>query len=37
MEEVFIHLEQIDEADEVYDYQTATTNYVQALQDFDTF
>jgi photosystem II protein PsbQ len=35
--EVFIHLEQIDAADEVYDYQAAETNYLQALQDFDAF
>jgi hypothetical protein len=35
--EVFIHLERIDEADEVYDYQSAETNYLQALQDFDAF
>lgn len=35
--EVFIHLERIDEADEVYDYQAAETNYRQALQDFDAF
>lgn len=35
--EVFIHLERIDEADEVYDYQAAETNYLQALQDFDAF
>lgn len=35
--EVFIHLERIDEADEVYDYQSAEANYLQALQDFDSF
>ncbi|MEM6835517.1 MAG: hypothetical protein AAF609_01560 [Cyanobacteria bacterium P01_C01_bin.120] len=35
--EVFIHLERIDEADEVYDYQAAETNYRQALQDFNAF
>lgn len=35
--EVFIHLEKIDEADEIYDYQAAETNYLQALQDFDAF
>ena len=35
--EVFIHLERIDEADEVYDYQEAEVNYLQALQDFDAF
>lgn len=35
--EVFIHLERIDEADEVYDYQAAETNYFQALQDFNEF
>ncbi len=35
--EVFIHLEKIDEADEVYDYQAAETNYLQAVQDFDAF
>ncbi|NJL40628.1 MAG: hypothetical protein HC899_30705 [Leptolyngbyaceae cyanobacterium SM1_4_3] len=35
--EVFIHLERIDEADEVYDYQAAETNYLQAVQDFDAF
>lgn len=35
--EVFIHLERIDEADEVYDYQSAEINYLQALQDFDAF
>jgi photosystem II protein PsbQ len=35
--EVFIHLERIDEADEVNDYQAAETNYLQALQDFDLF
>jgi photosystem II protein PsbQ len=35
--EVFIHLERIDEADEIYDYQAAETNYLQALQDFDAF
>ena len=28
--EVFIRLERIDEADEVYDYQAAETNYQQA-------
>ncbi len=35
--EVFIHLERINEADEVYDEQAAETNYLQALQDFDAF
>jgi hypothetical protein len=34
---VSIHLERIDEADEVDDYQAAKTNYQQALQDFDAF
>ena len=27
----------MDEADEVYDYQAAETDYLQALQDFDAF
>ncbi|MDF5731742.1 MAG: hypothetical protein PUP92_27985 [Rhizonema sp. PD38] len=35
--EVFIHLERIDEVDEVYDYQAAEINYLQTLQDFDAF
>lgn len=35
--EVFIHLGCINEADEVYNYQAAETNYRQALQDCDAF
>lgn len=27
----------LGEADEVYDYQAAETNYLQTLQDFDAF
>ncbi|WP_255347793.1 hypothetical protein [Gloeocapsa sp. PCC 73106] len=34
---MFYHLEKIDEADEVYDYEGAETNYFQAIQDFDSF
>lgn len=33
--EVLIHVEKIDEADELKDYSAARTNYQQALQDFD--
>jgi len=35
--EVLIHLEKIDEADEVSDDREAEVNYQQALQDFDAF
>jgi len=35
--EVLIHLEKIDEADEVSDAREAEVNYQQALQDFDAF
>lgn len=35
--EVLIHLERVDEADEMQNYQAAQINYMQALQDFDIF
>jgi len=35
--EVFIHLERVDEADEMENYQAAEINHMQALQDFDIF
>lgn len=35
--EIFIHLERVDEADELQNYQAAEVNYTQALQDFDIF
>jgi len=35
--EVLIHLERVDEADEMNNYQAAQINYMQALQDFDIF
>jgi len=35
--EILIHLERVDEADEMQNYQAAEINYMQALQDFDIF